>query len=120
MNRPDGVEMVISSFPSFPGSVWECGPGGSAFQIQRIDDDVRQRGYCEQGEPVEGAAGEEVGFAVFYRPVRASSHGSIHSMLLAENESQPMEAECKIVLVHSIQLYQGYRFLLKEDQSLSK
>jgi hypothetical protein len=59
-------------------------------KIQGVNNDFSQCGNCEERKPVNGAAGEEIGFALFQCIVAASSHGKIDSVISAETEAEPL------------------------------
>ena len=47
----------------------------AAEEIEGTDHNLRQGRDCEEWEPVDGAAGDEVGLVAFQHAVSASSHG---------------------------------------------
>ncbi len=59
-------------------------------KIQGADDDLRQCGDRKKRKPVNGAAGDEIGLAIFYYSVSASSHGIIVFISYAVNEAEPL------------------------------
>jgi len=59
-------------------------------KIQGVNNDFSQCGNCGERKPVNGAAGEKIGFPLFHHLVSASSHGKIESVLSEETEAEPL------------------------------